>query len=56
MQLPAGRGLIARAVPVCESEALSPLLAWIGTNLAEDLYSLIEGRSLRHVPKRKAAP
>ena len=26
------------------------------TNLAEDLYSLIEGRSLRHVPKRKAAP
>ncbi|HKU27532.1 MAG TPA: PhoU domain-containing protein [Candidatus Sulfotelmatobacter sp.] len=23
------------------------------TNLAEDLYSLIEGRSLRHVPKRK---
>src|SRR5580693_2839134 len=24
------------------------------TNLAEDLYSLIEGRSLRHVPKRKA--
>ena len=26
------------------------------TNLAEDLYSLIEGRSLRHVPKRKATP
>jgi len=26
------------------------------TNLAEDLYSLIEGRSLRHVPKKKAAP
>jgi phosphate transport system protein len=26
------------------------------TNLAEDLYSLIEGRSLRHVPKRNAAP
>jgi phosphate transport system protein len=26
------------------------------TNLAEDLYSLIEGRSLRHVPKRRAAP
>jgi phosphate transport system protein len=25
------------------------------TNLAEELYSLIEGRSLRHVPKRKAA-
>lgn len=25
------------------------------TNLAEDLYSLIEGRSLRHVPKRKAS-
>lgn len=25
------------------------------TNLAEDLYSLIEGRSLRHVPKKKAA-
>jgi phosphate transport system protein len=24
------------------------------TNLAEDLYSLIEGRSLRHMPKRKA--
>jgi phosphate transport system protein len=24
------------------------------TNLAEDLYSLIEGRSLRHLPKRKA--
>jgi phosphate transport system protein len=24
------------------------------TNLAEDLYSLIEGRSLRHVPKKKA--
>jgi len=23
------------------------------TNLAEDLYSLVEGRSLRHVPKRK---
>jgi len=22
---------------------------------AEDLYSLIEGRSLRHVPKKKAA-
>ncbi|HEV2400051.1 MAG TPA: PhoU domain-containing protein [Candidatus Sulfotelmatobacter sp.] len=26
------------------------------TNLAEDLYSLIEGRSLRHAPKKKAAP
>ena len=26
------------------------------TNLAEDLYSLIEGRSVRHLPKRKAAP
>ena len=26
------------------------------TNLAEDLYSLIEGRSLRHVPKKRAAP
>ena len=26
------------------------------TNLAEDLYSLIEGRSLRHAPKRKASP
>jgi Phosphate uptake regulator len=25
------------------------------TNLAEDLHSLIEGRSLRHVPKKKAA-
>lgn len=25
------------------------------TNLAEELYSLIEGRSLRHMPKRKAA-
>ncbi|HEY6370597.1 MAG TPA: PhoU domain-containing protein [Candidatus Sulfotelmatobacter sp.] len=25
------------------------------TNLAEDLYSLIEGRSLRHVAKKKAA-
>lgn len=25
------------------------------TNLAEDLYSLIEGRSLRHVPKKKTA-
>lgn len=25
------------------------------TNLAEDLYSLIEGKSLRHVPKKKAA-
>ncbi len=25
------------------------------TNLAEDLYSLIEGRSIRHVPKKKAA-
>ena len=25
-----------------------------GTNLAEELYSLIEGRSLRHVPKKKA--
>lgn len=25
------------------------------TNLAEELYSLIEGRSLRHVPKRKAS-
>jgi len=25
------------------------------TNLAEDLYSLIEGRSLRHMPKKKAA-
>ena len=25
------------------------------TNLAEDLYSLIEGHSLRHVPKKKAA-
>jgi phosphate transport system protein len=25
------------------------------TNLAEDLYSLIEGRSLRHLPKKKAA-
>jgi len=24
------------------------------TNLAEDLYSLIEGRSLRHVPKKRA--
>lgn len=25
------------------------------TNLAEELYSLIEGRSLRHVPKKKAS-
>lgn len=25
------------------------------TNLAEDLYSVIEGRSLRHAPKRKTA-
>ncbi len=25
------------------------------TNLAEELYNLIEGRSLRHVPKKKAA-
>jgi phosphate transport system protein len=25
------------------------------TNLAEDLYSLIEGRSVRHMPKRKAS-
>jgi phosphate uptake regulator len=25
------------------------------TNLAEDLYNLIEGRSRRHVPKKKAA-
>jgi phosphate transport system protein len=25
------------------------------TNLAEDLYSLIEGRSLRHMPKKKVA-
>jgi phosphate transport system protein len=25
------------------------------TNLAEDLYNLIEGRSLRHVPKKKAS-
>ena len=25
------------------------------TNLAEDLYSLIEGRSLRHAPKKKTA-
>jgi phosphate transport system protein len=25
------------------------------TNLAEDLYSLIEGRSLRHLPKKKAS-
>jgi len=25
------------------------------TNLAEELYSLIEGRSLRHMPKKKAA-
>ena len=25
------------------------------TNLAEDMYSLIEGRSLRHMPKKKAA-
>jgi phosphate transport system protein len=26
------------------------------TNLAEDLYSLIEGRSARHMPKKRAAP
>ena len=26
------------------------------TNLAEDLYSLIEGRSLRHMPKKQTAP
>jgi phosphate transport system protein len=26
------------------------------TNLAEELYSLIEGRSVRHAPKKKAAP
>jgi len=26
------------------------------TNLAEDLYSLIEGRSVRHMPKKRAAP
>jgi phosphate transport system protein len=26
------------------------------TNLAENLYSLIEGRSLRHMPKKQAAP
>ena len=24
------------------------------TNLAEDLYSLIEGRSLRHMPKKES--
>lgn len=28
---------IARAIPVCESEALAPLLAWISANLAEEL-------------------
>ena len=28
---------IARPVPVCESEALAPLLAWISANLAEEL-------------------
>jgi transcriptional regulator GlxA family with amidase domain len=28
---------ITRAVPVCDSEALAPLLAWIGDHLAEDL-------------------
>ena len=28
---------ITRPVPVCESEALAPLIAWIGENLAEDL-------------------
>ena len=28
---------IARPVPVCESEALAPLLAWISTHLADDL-------------------
>jgi phosphate transport system protein len=26
-----------------------------GTNLAEELYNLIEGRSLRHMPKKRAA-
>ena len=28
---------IARAVPVCESEALAPLLAWISENLGDEL-------------------
>ena len=28
---------IARPVPVCESEALAPLLAWISANLADEL-------------------
>lgn len=28
---------IARAVPVCESEALAPLLAWIGEHLGDEL-------------------
>ncbi len=28
---------IARPVPVCESEALAPLLAWISSHLGEDL-------------------
>ena len=28
---------IARPVPVCESEALAPLLAWISSHLADDL-------------------
>jgi transcriptional regulator GlxA family with amidase domain len=28
---------VARAVPVCESEALAPLLAWISENLGDDL-------------------
>jgi len=53
---------LAESVPSGESSGFDVLLMAQAleragdhtTNLAEDLYSLIEGRSLRHVPKKRA--
>lgn len=54
---------LAETVPLGETSGFETLLMAQAleragdhsTNLAEDLYNLIEGKSLRHVPKKKAA-
>lgn len=42
---------IARPVPVCESEALAPLLAWISANLAEELTVETLARHMHMSPR-----
>ena len=42
---------IVRPVPVCESEALAPLLAWISANLAEELTVEALARHMHMSPR-----